>query len=78
MVNKLRGAMRSVTIWVNGVLLAAYPFADELIGGVRENLPVLSEYLPTNMFKAIGLSVVVFNIYQRMRTKKSLEEKGMK
>lgn len=74
--SKLRGALRSTTIWVNGLLLAAYQFSDQIVQGVHDSLPELAQYLPANTFKAIGLVVVVFNIYQRTRTSKSLAEKG--
>ncbi len=73
---KIRGALRSVTMWVNGLFLAVYPFAEEIIVAVQENMPTLAEYLPANVFKAVGLAVVIFNIYQRWRTKQSLAEKG--
>jgi hypothetical protein len=76
MMNKLRGALRSVTIWVNGLMLALFPFADQIAQGIHDNLPELAQYLPANTFKALGLAVVVFNIYQRTRTKASLAEKG--
>lgn len=72
----LRGALRSATIWVNGIFLAAYPFAEDIMRGVRDYLPDLQPHLPENVFKAVGLAVVVFNIYQRTRTTKSLAEKG--
>lgn len=73
---KIRGALRSVTVWVNGMLLAAWPFADQIIQGVRDNLPALQPYLPEDVFRNVGLAVVIFNIYQRARTSKSLAEKG--
>ena len=76
MLNKLRGALRSATMWVNGLFLAAYPFADQIIAGVRDNLPALAEYMPANVFKGVGLAVILFNIYQRTRTNQSLAEKG--
>ena len=76
MMNKFRGALRSATMWVNGLFLAAYPFADQVVAGVRDNLPALAEYMPANAFKAVGLAVILFNIYQRTRTDKSLAEKG--
>lgn len=75
---KLRGALRSATMWVNGLFLAAYPFADQIVQGVNEYLPALQPYLPENVFKGVGLAVILFNIYQRTRTSKSLAEKGAK
>lgn len=76
--NKFRGALKSLTIWVNGLFLAAYTCSDDIISGVRDNLPGLAEYMPANVFKAVGLALVLFNIYQRTRTKASLESKGQK
>ena len=78
MMDKLRGAFHSVTMWVNGVFLALFPFADSLIQGIHDNLPDLSQYLPANVFKVLGVAVVVFNIYQRTRTTESLADKGAK
>lgn len=76
--DKIKGALRSVTIWVNGVFLALFPFADSIIQGIHDNLPDLSQYLPADVFKVIGVAVVVFNIYQRTRTNQSLADKGAK
>jgi len=63
---------------VNGLFLTAYPFADQIIAAVRDNMPDLAQYQPADVFEAIGLSVVVFNIYQRTRTTQSLHKKGSK
>ena len=76
--NKIRGAFKSLTMWVNGLFLAAFPFANEIVSGVQDNLPQMSQYIPENIFKTLGVIVVVFNIYLRVRTKRSLEEKGEK
>ena len=76
--DKLRGAFHSVTIWVNGAFLALFPFADALIQGLHDNLPELGGYIPANVFKVIGVAVVVFNIFQRTRTTESLADKGAK
>lgn len=65
--DQIRAARRSFTAWLNGILLAAWPFADDIIGAVRENLPELSQYLPANVFKAVGLALVIFNIAHAAR-----------
>lgn len=78
LMTKLRGALRSATIWVNGLLLAALPFADSLAPAMVEYLPELAPYLPADMYKALAVAGVLFNIYQRARTTMSLEEKGAK
>ena len=74
--DKIRGALHSVTMWVNGIFLAMFPFADQFVQGVHDAMPDLSQYLPANIFKGVGVVVVVFNIVQRTRTKQSLTEKG--
>lgn len=63
----LRAVRRSFTVWLNTVLLAAYPFADSIIAGVRDNLPDLAPYLPANVFRALGLALVIYNIVHGAR-----------
>ena len=76
--NKIRGAFKSLTMWVNGLFLAAFPFANDIVTGVQDNLPQMGQYVPENIFKTVGMIVVAFNIFLRVRTKRSLEEKGEK
>lgn len=73
---KIRGALKSVTMWVNALFLALYPFASKIASGLHDSMPALSEYLPTNIYKGVGIALVVFNLYQRTRTNQSLEAKG--
>ena len=54
--------LRSAGVWFNAVLLAAFPFTDQIIDAVTENLPALAPYLPPNVYKAVGVAVVVFNL----------------
>lgn len=72
----LKGALKSVTIWVNATLLAIFPFANDILLGIQDNLPQLAQYLPENMFKTLGFIVVVFNIFQRTITTQSIKVKG--
>lgn len=58
----IRAARKSFTVWLNATLLAMYPFADQIIAGVHDNLPDLAPYLPSNVFRAVGLALVVYNI----------------
>lgn len=62
-----RAMRHSFTVWLNTLLLAAYPFADSIIGGVRDNLPDLAPYLPANVFRAVGLALVIYNIVHAAR-----------
>jgi hypothetical protein len=67
LLDHLRAARHSFTVWLNAVLLAVYPFADQIIAGVRDNLPDLAPYLPANVFRAVGLALVVYNIVHAAR-----------
>lgn len=68
---KIKGSWKSLTIWLNGVLLAMFPMIDP----IKESLPQLGQYMTPTMFKWLGLSVVVMNIALRFKTTKSLGEK---
>ena len=74
--DRLRGALKSVTIWVNLIFAGIISNADSIVSGLHSALPDLSQYLPTNIFKVIGVLLIVFNLYQRTRTKESLADKG--
>jgi hypothetical protein len=63
----LRAARKSFTVWLNAILLIVYPFADSIISGVRGNLPDLAQYLPANVFRVVGLALVVYNIVHGAR-----------
>ena len=71
MKDKLRGAWRSVTIWFNGLLLAALP----LFEACRDYLPGLQEYVTPTVYKWVGLSVVLINIGLRFKTSRDLAHK---
>lgn len=71
MMEKLKGAWKSLTIWFNGVVLAVIPLIDT----VKENLPALGQYLTPENLKTIGLAVLVLNIALRFKTNKSLADK---
>lgn len=47
---------------LNLFLLAAFPFADQIVSVIAANLPAAAAYLPANVYKWVGLAVVVFNI----------------
>jgi hypothetical protein len=58
---------RSAGVWFNAALLAAFPFAGEIMQGVNDYLPSLAPYLPPNVYKVVGFLVVVFNMVQAMQ-----------
>lgn len=63
----LRAARKSLTVWMNALLLAAYPFADSIVASVHDNLPDMAPYLPANVFRAVGLALVIYNIVHGAR-----------
>lgn len=74
MKKKLRGAARSWTIWFNGVSASVFAAVPVL----QDSLPQLQQYISPQMYKWVGLFVVIGNIVLRFRTTTSLDEKGSK
>lgn len=68
---KLCGMHKSLTIWFNGLLLAALPVLDY----AKDSLPQLTDFLSPSVYKTIGLIVVSVNILLRFRTSGSLADK---
>lgn len=71
LIDKLKGALRSFTVWFNGLLLAALPLFEV----AKEYLPELQTYVTPEVYKWVGLAVVVGNIMLRFRTSMPLEAK---
>jgi hypothetical protein len=61
-IDHIRASRKSFTVWLNALLLAAYPFADQIIAGIHDNLSDLAPYLPANVFRVVGLALVIYNI----------------
>jgi hypothetical protein len=74
MIAHLKGMRRSLTIWVNGLILALLPALDY----AKDSLPQLADYLSPEHYKAIMLVVVGLNIALRFRTSTSLADKVTK
>lgn len=70
-IDKLKGAWRSFTIWFNALLLAALPLYE----AAKESLPDLQGYLPPDLYKWVGVAVVVGNILLRFKTRTDLAHK---
>lgn len=65
------GAVKSMTIWFNGVVgtaLVALPL-------IQDSLPQLQAYLSADDYKALVGVMVVGNIVLRVKTAKPLNEK---
>jgi hypothetical protein len=72
---KLQGAYRSTVLWFNGVILAAMPFIDNIVQAVKDNLPVVSQYLTADILKGAAIFILLANIALRFKTKQDLAQK---
>lgn len=68
---KAKGAYKSVTVWINGLLLAALPFVDQ----IKEVIPQFENYLDEHIYKNVMVVIIAVNLVLRFKTKKALEDK---
>lgn len=71
MMDKLRNAWRSKTIWFNASLVALIPLFDVFVN----LLPQIREFLPDDVYKLVGLIAIVGNTFLRFLTSQPLEAK---
>lgn len=64
---RLKAWAQSATVLFNASLLAAFPFTEQIMGMVTDNLPALAPYLPPNVYKVVGYAVVVFSMVRAMK-----------
>lgn len=77
MMTRLKACVRSAGVWFNALLLAAFPFTDQIVQAVNDNLPSFAPYLPPNVYKVVGGVVVAFNMVRSMqRAHKAAQAKG--
>jgi hypothetical protein len=53
---------KKVSFWVKSALLLAVNYTADILVAVHEHLPELQPYLPDNIFKAMGIAVVIASI----------------
>jgi hypothetical protein len=71
MLDKLKGCYKSVVIWFNGLALSFVSLFDLF----HESLPELSQYVPDNIYKKVGLAIIIGNLLLRFKTSKALQDK---
>lgn len=71
MLAKLKNSYKSVVVWFNGMGLSLLYFWDQ----IHDSLPELQQYVPDNVYKKIGLTLLIGNLVLRFKTGKPLEEK---
>jgi hypothetical protein len=64
---KARAVVRALAASVSAALLATLPFIDEIVVALDRHLPMLAPYLPADVYRWIGLIVVVANIVRALR-----------
>lgn len=68
----LRGAVRSWTIWFNGIVAAGWA----LLPSLQDAFPQLQNYLPVKGYQWAMALIILGNIAMRFRTKTSLAAKA--
>jgi len=74
LVDHLRGALRSMTMWVNGAAAAGLAALPTL----REDFPQLEQYLDHQVYRWAMGALVVANMLLRVKTRTGLADKGAK
>lgn len=75
LVAKLIGAVRSKTIWLNGLFLVFLDQLPNILGNLATSLPELQPYLGPVLYRNVSLFLIIGNLYLRFRTKTPLEVK---
>lgn len=72
---RVRGAVRSKTVWFNALALALVNQLPQLIDYAAQNLPLLQPYLPANHYTTIVGAITITNLILRYKTTHPLEAK---
>lgn len=72
---KLVGAVRSKTIWLNGLFLLFLDQLPNILGNLAQTLPTLQPYLGDALYRNVSLFLILGNLYLRFKTKTPLEVK---
>lgn len=67
MMARLKAWAHSATVWWNATLLALFPFTDQIMQGLTDYLPNLAPYLPPNVYKFVGVVVVILSMFRAMK-----------
>jgi hypothetical protein len=71
LIRKLQRAHRSLTVWVNAILITALEVANY----AKDTVPTLKNYLVPDTYNSIMLAILVVNIALRFKTTTALEHK---
>lgn len=59
----------SMTLWFNGVMAVVLTLAVEFLPTALDQLPILKEYMPTDLYKWAFIITIVGNAILRVKTK---------
>lgn len=69
--DRIQGAIRSLTIWFNGIIAAFVPMYEMF----KEELPGLQQYMTPELYFKLAMYVAIANIILRFRTTMDLANK---
>ena len=69
--DKLRGALRSWTVWFNALSAAAIPALDY----AQNNLALVKDFLPQHWYGIALVAIVAGNVALRFKTNNDLSDK---
>jgi hypothetical protein len=72
---KLRGAVRSKTVWFNGLALVFLQQLPNIVDYLAQNAPVLQPFIPANHYQFIVGAIAIANLILRYKTTHALEAK---
>ena len=59
---RARRYLKNSVLVLNSLFVAAFPWADQIVAGVKASMPQLVEYLPPNIYQTVGIVVTVLTV----------------
>lgn len=75
LLEKIAGAVKSKTIWLNAIFLLLLDQLPNLLGQLAVVLPQVQPYIGAELYRNASLFLIVGNVVLRFRTKTPLEQK---
>jgi len=73
--DKLRGAIKSKTVWFNTIALVFLQQLPDFISYLAQNMPTLQPFIPAEYYQLVIGAIAVANIILRFKTTHPLELK---
>lgn len=69
--DRIKGSIRSLTIWINGILLALIPLYETF----KNDFVQLQPYMTDANYRKLAVLIIIGNVILRFRTTKDLADK---